>query len=333
MISTPQYHNLVNRIFKVKTDDQFTEIAIEVFHHQYENNIIYKQFVDLLGVETSKITCLKEIPFMPIDFFKNHEIISQGLVEEKIFKSSSTTGIGRSNHLVADLAIYNESFIRGFKKFYGDPAEICLIAILPSYVEQGDSSLIYMIDHLIALSNCELSGYYLNKNADVLNCLMALKKQNKRTILWGVTYALLDFIEMGKIEFESLIVLETGGMKGRRMELVREELHEKLCSGFGVGSIHSEYGMTELLSQAYSAGEGKFRCSDTMKILIRDVNDPKSFMKPIRTGGINVVDLANINSCSFIATQDLGKLHNDGSFEVVGRFDNSELRGCNLMVV
>lgn len=248
------------------------------------------------------------------------------------FTSSGTTGMVQSRHLVTDLSLYEQSFNQAFQQFYGDPKDICILALLPSYQEREGSSLIYMIDALIEQSEHADSGYFLHNRHDLYQTLNRLKNSNQKTILIGVTYALLDFVEQFTIDFPDLIVMETGGMKGKRKELVREELHAILQKGFGVDSIHSEYGMTELLSQAYSYGNGVFKSPQWMKVSLRDTNDPLSPAAQGKSGGINIIDLANLNSCAFLATQDLGKLSADGSFEILGRFDNSDIRGCNLLV-
>lgn len=275
---------------------------------------------------------VKDIPFLPIDLFKIHKIVSGNARSQIIFSSSGTTGMNQSKHFITDIGIYKQSYRQGFKEFYGDIRDIAVLALLPSYQEREGSSLIYMVDDLISQSACSQSGYFLYNHAELTETLNQLKANHTHTLLIGVTYALLDFAESHSIEFPELIVMETGGMKGQRREMIREELHEALCQGFGVPAIHSEYGMTELLSQAYSKGGGRFHCPPWMQVSIRDTNDPLEILKPGQTGGINVIDLANINSCAFIATQDLGRLHDDGSFEILGRFDNSDIRGCNLLV-
>ncbi len=332
MIYNETYNNFVDRIFSIDSEAQFNSVALEIFYIQYNSNEIYRQFVDYLGVKPEKVSSVESIPFMPIDFFKYHKIVSGNRKTEKIFKSSSTTGKGRSSHIITDLSVYRKSFLSAFGKFYGNPSDYCFLALLPSYVEQGESSLIFMIDELITLSENRSSGYYLDDFEDITTALERLKNLEKKVILWGVTYSLLDLVEYRRMEYKNLVVIETGGMKGRRKEMIRNELHSILKTGFGVENIHSEYGMTEMLSQAYSGGNGVFYCPNTMRVLIRDANDPFAIIETGKTGGINVIDLANINSCSFIATQDLGKLNADGGFEVVGRFDSSDVRGCNLLV-
>lgn len=319
-------------LFSIRSKEQFKQAAVSVFKYQAAACPVYHDFVRNLNIKSEEIESIAEIPFLPVEFFKTHSIISGNNEPEIVFSSSGTTGMVQSSHFVTDVSIYEESFRKAFNVFYGDVSNFCILALLPSYLEREGSSLIYMVDDLIKLSNHEQSGYFLHNHQDLHQTLTGLQKQQIPTILIGVTYALLDFIESYPLSFPELIVMETGGMKGKRREMIREELHESLCKGFGVSEIHSEYGMTELLSQAYSKGNGIFRCPPWMDIYIRDINDPLSLLGENKTGGINVIDLANINSCSFIATQDLGKKFNDGSFQVLGRFDNSDIRGCNLLV-
>ncbi|RZK42908.1 MAG: acyl transferase [Pedobacter sp.] len=318
--------------FEIKDEATFEKLALEVFNHQAINCNVYREFIGHLGIKTKEIKSYLQIPFLPISFFKSHRILSQTTIPEKVFSSSGTTGQTTSQHFVSDLQVYEKSFNIAFEQFYGPIKDTCLLALLPSYLEREGSSLIYMVDSLLKQSEHEHSGYFLHNLAELAEKLKLLKAKGQKTILIGVTYALLDFIERHKIDFPELIVMETGGMKGKRKEMVREELHELLCDGFGVSKIHSEYGMTELLSQAYSLGDGIFECPPWMKILLRDTYDPLMLLTQKQTGGINLIDLANVNSCSFIATQDLGKLFSDGKFEVLGRFDNADVRGCNLLV-
>jgi phenylacetate-coenzyme A ligase PaaK-like adenylate-forming protein len=294
---------------------------------------VYREFCDFLKTDVQKVKSIEQIPFLPIQFFKSHSVISSTNPIETTFTSSGTTGLITSKHLVTDLAIYEESYRKGFSQFYGNIEDYVVLALLPSYLEREGSSLIHMVDDLIQLSNQDESGFYLHNYDELIAKLMLLDRAGKNVILIGVTYALLDLVEKHSFQLENTIVMETGGMKGKRKEMIREELHQELCNGFGVKSIHSEYGMTELLSQAYSLGEGIFECPSWMQILVRDTEDALSYVREGKTGGINVIDLANINSCSFIATQDLGKKYPNGSFEVLGRFDHSDIRGCNLMVV
>lgn len=319
-------------IFSIRKSEDFLQLALKVFRHQASNCAIYKRYIEALSIKIEEVNSLEKIPFLPIEFFKNHKITTSEKLEEKVFSSSGTTGSTPSQHFITDLSIYEESFRNAFKLFYGDPQDYSILALLPSYLERSGSSLIYMVDDLISKSKYAQSGYFLYNHEDLYRQLNDLKDRNIPTILFGVTYALLDFIEKHPIRFPNLIVMETGGMKGQRKEMIREELHEILCRGFGVLKIHSEYGMTELLSQAYSKGDGKFVCPPWMKIMIRELNDPFNFLGNDQTGGVNVIDLANLNSCSFIATQDLGNTSEDGGFEILGRFDQSDIRGCNLLV-
>ncbi len=270
---------------------------------------------------------------MPIQFFKSHTVVSNTDAVQETFTSSGTTGMITSKHLVTDVSLYEQSYRLAFSEFYGNIEDYAVLALLPSYLERSGSSLIYMVKDLIELSNNEHSGFYLHNYDELIAKLMELDNSGQNVILIGVTYALLDLIEKQKFHLQNTIVMETGGMKGHRKEMIREELHQILCEGFGVPRIHSEYGMTELLSQAYSLGHGIFECPSWMHILIRDTEDALSYVDYGKTGGVNVIDLANLNSCSFIATQDLGKKQPNNSFEILGRFDNSDIRGCNLMVI
>ncbi len=316
---------------------EFENLALEIFHYQVRNNNVYAQFVEYLRINPNKINHIDQIPFLPIELFKNHRVITeyQDLPDDKftIFESSGTTGMQRSRHYIYDIKGYEKSFFTGFEMFYGHPKNYIILALLPSYLERSNSSLIYMVRSLINATAHPDSGFYLYNYNDLYQKLLKLKNQNSRKVLLiGVSFALLDFVEKYQINFPQLIVMETGGMKGRKREMVREELHNILKQKFGVQQIHSEYGMTELLSQAYAPAGGQFKTPPWMKIIIRDMYDPFSRAENGRTGGINVIDLANVYSCAFIQTQDLGKLHKNGTFEVLGRFDNSDLRGCNLMV-
>lgn len=320
-------------LFSISNQKQFEKIALKTFRYQYENNLVYQEFCDLLHTNVQKVKTLQQIPFLPIQFFKSHTVVSNNEAPEAIFTSSGTTGMTTSQHLVTDVSLYEESYRRGFSQFYGNIENYVVLALLPSYLEREGSSLIYMVEDLIQLSNQPESGFYLNNHDELIEKLIELDSLGQNVILIGVTYALLDLIEKRKFQLQNTIIMETGGMKGKRKEMIREELHQQLCAGFGVASIHSEYGMTELLSQAYSLGEGIFECPSWMQILIRDTEDALSYITNGKTGGINVIDLANRNSCAFIATQDLGKKYANGTFEVLGRFDNSDIRGCNLMVV
>ena len=320
-------------IFAISSQKQFEKIALKVFRHQYENNIVYREFCELLKTDSHKVKSLDQIPFLPIQFFKSHNVVSNTNIIQETFTSSGTTGAVTSKHLVTDASIYEESYRKGFSQFYGNIEDYVVLALLPSYLEREGSSLIYMVEDLIQLSNHSESGFYLHNHDELIKKLIELDHSGQNVILIGVTYALLDLIEKQQFQLQNTIIMETGGMKGKRKEMIREELHQQLCEGFGVSVIHSEYGMTELLSQAYSLGEGVFECPSWIQILIRDTEDALTYIPQGKTGGINVIDLANINSCSFIATQDLGKKNPNNSFEVLGRFDNSDIRGCNLMVM
>ncbi len=308
-------------------------MALKVFRHQYDHNFVYNQFCNLLNKNKSNVKSLTEIPFLPIQFFKSHQVLSSSAPVQQTFTSSGTTGMLTSQHLITDTSWYEESYRKAFAQFYGNIEDYAVLALLPSYLDRQGSSLIYMVKDLIDSSNHPESGFYLNNYNELATKLIELDKAGQNVLLIGVTYALLDLIEIQKFELKNTIIMETGGMKGKRKEMIREELHQLLCEGFGVSNIHSEYGMTELLSQAYSLGEGVFECPNWMHILIRDTEDALTYVEVQKTGGINVIDLANYNSCAFIATQDLGKKYPNNSFEVLGRFDNSDIRGCNLMVL
>ena len=320
-------------IFSISSQKQFEKIALKVFRHQYENNQVYREFCELLKTDSHKVKSVEQIPFLPIQFFKSHNVVSNTDAVEAVFTSSGTTGTITSKHLVTDASIYEESYRKGFSEFYGNIEDYVVLALLPSYLEREGSSLIFMVEDLIKRSNQPESGFYLHNHDELIKKLIELDQAGQNVILIGVTYALLDLIEKQQFNLKHTIIMETGGMKGKRKEMIREELHQQLCEGFGVSCIHSEYGMTELLSQAYSLGEGVFECPSWIQILIRDTEDALTYISQGKTGGINVIDLANINSCSFIATQDLGKKNPNNSFEVLGRFDNSDIRGCNLMVM
>ena len=319
--------------FNIQSEQQFTKKALEVFNYQFKNNKVYRSFCDLLYVHPSDISTIEEIPFLPIQFFKSREVVSSSDKVEAVFNSSGTTGTTTSRHLVTDLSIYEASYLKGFDHFYGNIKEYVVLALLPNYLERKGSSLVYMVNDLIQKTENPESGFYLNNLDELAQKLVALDKKGQKVLLIGVSFALLDLIEKYQFNLKNTIVMETGGMKGRRKELIRVELHALLKKGFSVHKIHSEYGMTELLSQAYSKGNGVFETPPWMKILIRDTEDALKILPQEKTGGINVIDLANYNSCSFIATQDLGKVHGNDTFEIIGRFDNSDLRGCNLMVL
>lgn len=318
--------------FEIKTEYDFNQQCLETYQFQSQHCKIYRDYIRILGKEKAVIEHYTEIPFLPIEFFKTQQVITEGMEAEMVFSSSGTTGMLTSKHFVADLNIYEHTFRRIFEDFYGPLSNIAVLALLPSYLERSGSSLIYMVDDLMKQSDQPESNYFLYNHQELYETLVRLKNKGTKTILFGVTYALLDFIEQYAFDFPELIIMETGGMKGKRREMVKQEIHQLLEKAFGVVGIHSEYGMTELLSQGYSSGQGIFQLPKWMKILIRDTNDPLSLIPSNKSGGINVIDLANRYSCSFIATQDLGKVHADGSFEILGRFDQSDIRGCNLLV-
>lgn len=318
--------------FEIKTEEDFNQHCLDTYQFQSQHCKVYRDYIRLLGKNKTSIRHFSDIPFMPIEFFKTQQVIADGMNAEVTFSSSGTTGMVTSKHLVADVDVYKQTFRRIFADFYGPLSDIAVLALLPSYLERNGSSLIYMVDDLMKQSKQPESNYFLYNHQELYDTLILLKNKGTKTILFGVTYALLDFIENYAFEFPELIIMETGGMKGKRKEMVKQEIHQLLEKAFAVNGIHSEYGMTELLSQGYSAGKGIFRLPKWMKILIRDTNDPLSLIPPHKTGGINVIDLANRYSCSFIATQDLGKVYQDGSFEILGRFDQSDIRGCNLLV-
>jgi phenylacetate-coenzyme A ligase PaaK-like adenylate-forming protein len=331
---TKEIHNLVFKLNSSQNHEKdFNSLAISIFKHQAIYNEIYKNYLFNLKFNTKSVTHYSQIPFLPIEFFKTQQVICNQLTESTIcFSSSGTTGQITSKHYVIDTSVYESAFKIGFNLFYGKPSDYCILALLPNYLERSGSSLVYMFNQLITESKHPLSGFYLNNLDDLRQTINYLKSTKQKTILLGVTYALLDLAELDIELNTNFIVMETGGMKGKRKELLKEELHDFLTQKFCVNSIQSEYGMTELLSQAYSYSSGKFNTPPWMKVLIRDIYDPFSYVKNNKTGGVNVIDLANINSCSFIETKDLGRLNADLSFEILGRIDNSDLRGCNLMV-
>jgi phenylacetate-coenzyme A ligase PaaK-like adenylate-forming protein len=320
-----------HKVFGVK-EGNFETLALEVFNFQHENNPVYAAYVQALKINPQSVQSIEQIPFLPVSFFKSHAIKTTLFEPEAIFESSGTSGSVNSRHPVKDITLYKDSFIKGFELFYGPVNDWCIIALLPSYLERKNSSLVYMTEKLIHLSEHPQSGFYLDEYEKLFVVLNELEKHQQKTLLIGVTFALLDFTEKYSLPLRHTVVMETGGMKGRREEMVRPEVHDLLKKSFSLDHIHSEYGMTELLSQAYSKGDGVFNCPPWMKVLVRDDEDP-FLVKQSGSGTINVIDLANIYSCSFIATDDVGKLNTDGSFEVLGRMDGSDLRGCSLMVV
>ncbi len=321
--------DIVNNIFSV-TPQTFNQQALQIFQYQYNNNVVYKRWVDALKVDVDSVNNLLQIPFLPIQFFKTCEVITGSFAPEAVFESSGTTQQTTSKHFVKDVSIYIKSFTTAFEKQYGPVEDYCFLGLLPSYLERSGSSLVTMVDHFIKRSKSPLSNFYLHNLQDLKNVLHQLQQTKQPTILIGVTFALLDFAEHYSMPLTNTIVMETGGMKGRRKELIRNEVHEILKRSFNQQQIHSEYGMTELLSQAYAKGDGVFAAPNWMKVLIRDEEDPLTITNTGR-GLINVIDLANINSCSFIATDDVGVLNTDGTFKVTGRLDNSDIRGCSLL--
>jgi len=327
---------LQHKIFTANNEN-FNSLTLEVFQFQYENNELYRKYCDTLKVDHNKIEGIEQIPFLPIQFFKSHRVSATSFEPAVIFESSGTTQTVNSKHFVKDTGLYKKSFNEAFRLFYGTPAEWCIIGLLPSYLERNNSSLVMMADSLIQQSKHPQSGFYLNEWEQLTTALLTLEKQQQKTLLIGVTFALLDFAEMYPMPLRYTSIMETGGMKGRRKEMTREQIHEILCSSFQLKNIHSEYGMTELLSQAYSYGSGIFNCPPWMKVLLREEDDPFALhiadTSGVISGAINVIDLVNIYSCSFIATEDAGKLYPDHSFEILGRLDNSDIRGCSLLAL
>ncbi len=323
---------LPSSVFSIQSLEDFKSCALKTFLHQAEHCSVYRSYIQHIGVDAKDVIRIDEIPFLPISFFKSESIICNNQKPELTFASSGTTGSQKSRHYVADAGLYEASFLHGFERFYGSPKDYHIIALLPNYLEQGASSLVYMVDGLIKESGSTESGFYLNQLDELSKKLKHLDNSGKKVLLIGVSYALLDLTENQTFSLKNTTILETGGMKGRRKELLKPQLHAILRKGFGVEHIHSEYGMTELLSQAYSKKHQRFATPPWMKVLLREPNDPFSYVPHGQTGGLNVIDLANYHSCSFIATQDLGKMHSDDSFEILGRFDHSDLRGCNLLV-
>ena len=321
------------RIFEITSETEFQVLSLEIFEYQFQRTAVYREFCENLNVIPTAVNSLEQIPFLPIEFFKSRRVVAGNTKPALSFKSSGTTGSNTSQHYIADPEIYKRSFLQGFKKFYGNLDQYCILALLPSYLEREDSSLVYMVREFIRQSPFEESGFYLSDLNRLSEKLEILNESGTPVLLFGVTFALLDLAAQFKVPLRNTIVIETGGMKGRKKEMVREEVHGILSEAWKVNDIHSEYGMTELCSQAYSRAKGIFKTPDWMRILIRDPEDPMRMLNPGATGGINVIDLANIHSCSFIATQDLGKLHAEGGFEVLGRFDHSDIRGCNLMAM
>jgi len=320
-------------IFRISDDESFLSAATQIYRHQMTHVNAYRKFIELLQLGESAIKHYSEFPFLPITAFRNHMITDQKITPEKYFISSGTTSMSRSRHYIHDTGIYEHSIVSGFEQVFGNPEQYAFLALLPSYLEQGDSSLVYMMNTLMQAGGHPMNGFYLNNHAELRNNIEQLKKQETKIFLVGVTFALLDFFENNRYDDSQLIIVETGGMKGRRKEMIREEVHEILIRASGTEKIHSEYGMTELLSQAWSTGNGVFQTPPWMKVMITDMHNPGRMTENGQTGIINVIDLANVHSCSFITTQDIGRKLSENTFEVLGRMDSSEWRGCNLMVM
>jgi len=327
-------NSLKDTIFNIANNAAFERTALALFYTQSEHNAIYASYIHSLGIDPNSIRSVREIPFLPISFFKTHQVETGSFVPEAIFTSSGTSGSSTSKHAIKSLNLYQKSFTACFERFYGNPQDYCTLALLPSYLERSGSSLVYMAESFIKKSNHSESGFYLDNHKELLSTLKNLANSNTPTLLLGVSFGLLDLAEKIPHDFfhSNLIVMETGGMKGRRKEMIRSEMHQILRNAFNVPSIHSEYGMTELLSQAYAKADGTFESPPWMKVFVRDTTDPLSLIDYNKTGGLNIIDLANVYSCAFLATEDLGKMAEDGTFEVLGRFDQAEIRGCNLMV-
>lgn len=323
----------IEAIFKIENQEQFEHCALDLFAYQFENNPVYRSFCDLLYIHPSDVTHTKQIPFLPIEFFKTHEVHTQAKTPELYFTSSGTTSQKTSKHYVHSEQLYQSSFMQGFKTQCGNPKDYVILALLPSYLERQGSSLIYMVDHLIKASQHPDSGFYLDNFFALSEKLKYLDSSGQKVLLIGVSFALLDLIDSYNFDLSHTLIMETGGMKGRRKELIRTELHERLKKGFGVTNIHSEYGMTELLSQAYSSGNGIFTTPPWMRVYARDTIDPFTILNNNKTGALSIIDLANRYSCPFIATKDLGRVLSTNTFTVEGRFDNSDIRGCNLLVL
>jgi phenylacetate-coenzyme A ligase PaaK-like adenylate-forming protein len=314
------------------TDAGFPELALEVFRYQYKNCGVYRAYVKAIGKDVKKVERLEHIPFLPIRFFKSHEIKTGSFVAETVFESSGTTGTINSRHFIKSADWYEQVFTKIFQQFYGNTGSWCIIGLLPSYLERKNSSLVHMVSRLVEKTENLHSGFYMYDFDQLAEVLFELEKNNQPVLLIGVSFALLDFAERKKLSLRNAVIMETGGMKGRREELIRDEMHRVLKDSFGVSTIHSEYGMTELLSQAYSKGEGIYNSPPWMKMLVRDDEDP-FLVNTEGSGAINIIDLGNIYSCSFIATDDVGKIYPDGGFEIFGRMDGSDLRGCSLLAL
>ncbi len=333
-VSLPHLMIRAEKIFSISNKSEFDSLTWEIFRYQLKTNPVYNSYFHHLGIGLETIKTIEQIPFLPIEMFRDHQVITGNMMPSIIFESSGTTGQKTSKHYVVSENIYQNSFLKAFQSSYGAPEDLCILALLPSYLERNNSSLVYMMDHLINRSLHPDSGFYLDNLKPLSEILEKRGADNHPTLLIGVSFALLDLAEKYPMPLsKNVIVMETGGMKGRRKEMIKEELHDILKKGLGATFIHSEYGMTELLSQAYSKGNNRFTPPPWMKVMIRDMYDPFTILPAGQSGGINIIDLANLNSCSFIATSDLGKAYDDGTFEVTGRFDQSDVRGCNLMVI
>jgi len=319
-------------IFRIASDQEFNALAMELFHYQEWDNHVYREYCRQLQASRDPGS-ISWIPFLPIEFFRDQEVVTgKTSPGTRVFTSSGTTGSKPSKHFIPDMELYEKSFLKAFTQFYGDPSTYSFLALLPGYLERPGSSLVFMMDHLIRMTERNGSGFYLHNLKDLSEKITRLRREGRKIILFGVSFALLDLAREYPVDLEGVIIMETGGMKGRGQEMVREELHHILCEAFNVDRIHSEYGMTELMTQAYSTGKGIYRAPPWMRVMIRDINDPLSLVEAGDVGGVNIIDLANVHSCGFLATQDLGRLYEDGSFEVLGRYDNSDVRGCNLMI-
>lgn len=329
-IEIPKESGLLERVFAISNEKAFQQIALDVFRFQYQGNAVYGDYCRAIGKTPEAVLSLEAIPFLPIQFFKTHPVKTGDFTPVTVFQSSGTTGAVNSKHFVKDVTVYEESFLRCFRHFYGSPGNFCILGLLPSYLEQGSSSLVYMVDKLVEESGHPLSGFYLYDHQKLKKTLERLESEGQKTLLFGVTYALLDFAESFGFPLRHTTILETGGMKGRKKELLKTELYTELKQAFSLAEIHSEYGMTELFSQAWAI-DGRYQCPPWMKVILRDQTDPLSLGHS--AGAINVIDLANLWSCSFIATEDLGRLQPDGSFEILGRMDNTDIRGCSQLAL
>jgi len=320
-------------IFSGHSEESFRQLALSQFFYQYEHNPVYRRYCDLIHISPRDVDILWKIPFLPVEFFKTQHVVAGDPVWEQVFASSGTTATEKSCHYVKDLRLYRQSFLRTFEHFYGPIGDYCLLALLPGYMDNPNSSLIFMVRELIDDTGHPESGFYLDDRQRLTNKLRELERKGQKTLLLGVSFALLDLAEEYRLNLQHTLVMETGGMKGRRKELTRQELHQKVQGGLGVSQVHSEYGMAELLTQAYSKKDGRFHTPPWMKVMVRDYDDPFDWAGPGKSGGINVIDLANLYSCPFIETKDIGRIFDDGSFGVLGRFDDSDVRGCNLLVI